>query len=115
VSCEFCAVLAGRFNANRACCRIRLLTGAPAHTRREEYARVKKEDGDAALAELKNQVNAEYQRQQEYKAAIVRAQVERETAKGREESAALLKKIKESNMNVPPLERKGAAAQKEFA
>jgi hypothetical protein len=115
VICEFCAVLSGRFDANRACCQIRLLTGAPEHTRREVYARVKKDDGAAALAELKNQVNAEYRRQQDYKAAIVRARVERETAKGREESAALLKKIKESNMNVSPLERKGAAAPKEFA
>ncbi|WP_426106412.1 hypothetical protein [Massilia sp. TSP1-1-2] len=103
MNCEFCAALTGRFDANRECCRIRLLAGAPNHSRQEVYARVKKGVGEQAATELRNKVNAEYKRQQDCKAAIVRAQHDRATAKGRQEAAALLNKMKESNMNVSPV------------
>lgn len=102
--------MTGRFDANRDCCQLRLLAGAPGHSRREVYERVRKDEGVVAVAELKRKVGAEYQRQQNYKAAIVRERLEREAAKGRIEAAALLKKIKESNMNIPPLERGAASA-----
>lgn len=107
--CELCIALGGRFNAHRDCCRVRLLVGAPAQTRTEAYARLLKDEGAMAVAELKRKLRTELQRQVDHHAAIAKAKHDRESAKGREEAAALLKIIKESNMNVPPLERAGRA------
>lgn len=105
MTCEFCQALSGRFNAFRECCQARLLAGAPAHIRSAAYAQTRKEGGEQALAELKRKVRAEYQRQQDIKQAHARLELDRQTAKGRAEVGALLKTMKESNMNLPPAER----------
>ena len=118
MNCEFCLALTGRFDAHRKCCQRRLLAGAPAHARQAVYDRVRNAEGEAALAELKQQVRAEYQRQLAYKARIAQQQHDQVKAKGREESAALLKKIKEMNMKPSTPQRPGASlapAPKEFA
>jgi len=103
--CEFCLALSGRFNANSECCQIRQLTGAPHHIRAAAYARVRAEAGASALDELKRKVRAEYQRQQDHKQAIARQEQERQTAKGRAEVGALLKTMRQTQMNLSPLDR----------
>lgn len=118
MKCEFCLFLTGRFDAHRECCQRRLLAGAPAHARQAVYDRVRNAEGEAALAELKQQVRAEYQRQLAYKARIAQQQQDQVKAKGREESAALLKKIKEMNMKPSTPQHHGAnhaLTPKEFA
>ena len=100
MNCEFCRTLSGRFNAHRECCQLRLLAGAPDHTLLAVYQRVVSEEGTTALAELKKKLRAEYQRQQDHKSQVARQLHDQVAAKGREESAALLKKIKEMNMKV---------------
>lgn len=70
------------------------------------------------MAELIQLSRAEYQRQLAYKARIAQQQHDQVKAKGREESAALLKKIKEMNMKPSTPQRPGASlapAPKEFA
>jgi hypothetical protein len=105
MTCEFCQALSGRFNAHRECCQVRQLTGAPAHIRNAAYARTRTEGGEKALAELKQKVRAEYQRQQGIKQARARLELDRQTAKGRAEVGALLNTMKELNMNLPPADR----------
>lgn len=118
MNCEFCLALTGRFDANRECCQLRHLAGAPKHARLVVYNRVRNEEGERALAELKQKVRTEYQRQLDHKAKITRLQHDQVTAKGREESAALLKKIKEMNMKPSTPQHHGAnhaLTPKEFA
>jgi len=108
--CEFCLAMSGRFNANRECCQVRQLVGAPAHLRAAAYDRVRVEGGAEAVDALKRKVRAEYQRQQDRKQAIARREQERLTEKGRAEVGALLKMMKDEQMNVSPLDRAVAPA-----
>ena len=108
--CEFCLALSGRFNANRECCQIRQLTGAPHHVRAAAYDRARIEGGAGAVDELKRKVKAEYHRQQDHKQAIARQEHERQTAKGRAEVGALLKTMRQTQMNLSPLDRAAQSA-----
>lgn len=60
---EYCAALSRRFNANRECYRIRLLSGTPPRAYLAAYQKVKRKDGEPALAQLKAKLRAEVQRQ----------------------------------------------------
>lgn len=111
MTCEFCAALSGRFNANRECCRIRLLAGAPQHARLAAYQQVKREDGEPALAALKAKLRAEVQRQRELATTQVESRLNQEAAMGRAAATALLRKMKDEKMNVAPLERAAARRQ----
>lgn len=103
--CEFCLALSGRYNARRECCQIRQLVGAPHHIRAAAYDQVRTESGTAALEELKQKVRAEYRRQQDHKRALAEQEQARLTAKGRAEVGALLKTMKQAQMDLSPPER----------
>lgn len=108
--CEFCLALSGRFNANSECCQIRQLMGAPHHIRAAAYERARIEGGARVVDELKQKVRAEYQRQQDHKQAIARQEQERQTAKGRAEVGALLKTMRQTQMDLSPPDRAAQTA-----
>ena len=92
--CDWCLTLSGRIHAARECCRLRSLAVAPAHNRNAVFAQVKKDEGSAALEELKAKVRIEYVRQRDMRRAAQRALEQAALAVGKAATAELLGKMK---------------------
>lgn len=60
--CEWCLTFAGRTKKGRACCELRALAAMPKAQREIVYAKVKREDGQTAMEQLKQDVMTEYKR-----------------------------------------------------
>jgi len=67
--CEWCLTFAGRTKKGRACCELRALAAMPKAQREIVYAKVKREDGQTAMEQLKQDVVAEYKRRVAFDAA----------------------------------------------
>lgn len=60
--CELCQKPGGRYNANRECCQIRLLSTMPQQHRQQVYDKVRLQEGIDAAKALMAKVKAEYER-----------------------------------------------------
>lgn len=60
--CELCQNPGGRYNANRECCQIRLLSTMPQQHRQQVYDKVRLKEGVTAARLLMAKVKTEYER-----------------------------------------------------